>query len=392
MEKTYNRLLAPPAKSFFLFGPRGVGKSFWLMERFPDALRIDLLDPETNRELVANPENLASHVEPRAKDSWIIIDEVQKNPVLLDVVHRLMQKRKWKFALCGSSARKLRLGGANLLAGRAITMSMSSMVSSELGADFDLEFALRYGGLPSVIEDRETSEQTLSAYVGTYIKEEIREEGAVRRLEPFLRFLQIVGMSNGQLLNYSNISREVSVPRSSVENYFSILIDTLLCSTLPAYRAGLKVREQTHPKFYWFDAGVARASAGLLGENPGDDWLGRSLETLILNEMRVYAISRSKWNQFSYYRTGSGVEIDFVVETRKRYGNEKAAIIGIEVKHSKAWNRKWERPLRDLSKTGKIDVQRMIGVYTGEREYKFDGFEVLPVTTFLSKLHGGGIF
>ena len=275
MKKAHiTRLLKAPGRSFFLFGPRGVGKTTWLKAILPNVSFFDLLDSALYLELSQKPGNLEAMVGNLPQDSWVVIDEIQKIPNLLDEVHRLMETKRWKFALCGSSARKLRRGGVNLLGGRAVTRNLDAFSYGELGDAYNVEFSLQWGLLPLVQFDRENAPDILSSYVNTYIKEEIREEGIVRRLPPFLRFLSIAGQLNGQLVNGQNISREAGVPRSSVDVYFSILEDTLLGHFLPAYRPNVKVREQTRPKVYWFDPGVARAAAGLLFDPADRFWKG----------------------------------------------------------------------------------------------------------------------
>jgi predicted AAA+ superfamily ATPase len=393
MKKNHvKRLLKIPERSFFLFGPRGVGKTTWLREVLPDAPFFDLLDSSLFLELSQSPGNLEAMVGNLPKDSWVVIDEIQKIPHLLDEVHRLMETKGWRFALCGSSARKLRRGGVNLLGGRAVTRNLDTFSYKELGDLFNAEFALQWGLLPYVQLDRKNASDILNSYVNTYIKEEIKEEGIVRSLPPFLRFLSIAGQLNGQLVNMQNISREAGVPRSSVDVYFSILEDTLLGHFLPAYRPNVKVREQTHPKFYWFDPGVARAAAGLLFEPVDRLWKGIALENIIYHELRVYNLTQKRNRQISFYRTGSGVEIDFVIETRKRRPTSNAHIVCLEVKLAEKWDRRWERPMRSLSKSGRIHLDKMIGIYTGKRAYHFDGIDVLPVKDFLERLYDGDVF
>jgi predicted AAA+ superfamily ATPase len=393
MKKFYvKRLLKLPDRSFFLFGPRGVGKTTWLREVLADASFFDLLDSSLYLEFSQSPGNLEAMIGNLPKGSWVVIDEIQKIPYLLDEVHRLMETRGWRFALCGSSARKLRRGGVNLLGGRAITRNLDTFSYKELGNLFDAEFALQWGSLPYVQLDRKNAPDILNSYVNTYIKEEIKEEGIVRSLPPFLRFLGIAGQLNGQLVNGQNISREAGVPRSSVDVYFSILEDTLLGYFLPAYRPSVKIREQTHPKFYWFDPGVARAAAGLLFEPVDRLWKGIALENMIYHELRVYNLTQNRNRPISFYRTGSGVEIDFVIETRKRRSSSNAHIVCLEIKLAEKWDRKWERPMRSLSKSDRIHVDKMIGIYTGKRAYYYDGIDVLPVRDFLERLHQGDVF
>jgi predicted AAA+ superfamily ATPase len=328
----------------------------------------------------------------RAENTWVVIDEIQKIPALLDEVHRLIENKGWRFALCGSSARKLRRGGVNLLAGRAVTRNLDTFSFKELGREFDMEFSLEWGLLPRIQMYRDNPADFLSAYVDTYLKEEIKEEGIVRQLPPFLRFLNIAGQLNGQMVNGQNIAREAGVPRSSVDVYFSILADTLLGHFLPAYRPGAKVRERSHPKFYWFDTGVARAAAGLLFDPVDRIWKGSSLETLILHELKVYNQSQEKHRGLFFYRTGSGVEIDFIVETKKRQQSVLPHVVCLEVKLAEKWDRRWEKPMRSLNKHKGIHIDRMIGVYTGTRTYHNDGVDVLPLKEFLDQLHNGKVF
>jgi len=391
-EKPIKRLLMPPDRSFFLFGPRGVGKTTWLKNVLSEAIYFDLLDASLFLELSQNPGHLGPMIGERPENSWIVVDEIQKIPELLDEVHRLIETKGWRFALCGSSARKLRRGGVNLLGGRAITRYLDAFSYKELKKAFDVKFSLQWGLLPYVQLDRENAADILNAYVNTYIKEEIKEEGIVRRLPPFLRFLNIAGQLNGQLINRHNISREAAVPRTTVDVYFSILEDTLLGHFLPAYRPNLKVREQTHPKFYWFDPGVARAAAGLVFDPVDRLWTGTVLENLIYHELRVYNLTQNRNRPIFFYRTGAGSEIDFIIETRKRRHAACAHIVCLEVKLAEKWDRRWERPMRSLHAHKNIHVDKMVGIYSGNRAYHFDGIDVLPLTDFLERLHEGQIF
>jgi predicted AAA+ superfamily ATPase len=358
----------------------------------PEAVRLDLLDTFLYVELSRDPHRIEALIGNRPSGSWVVLDEIQKIPVLLDEVHRLMEKRRWRFALCGSSARKLRRGGANLLGGRAITLNMEGFSTEELGSAFDLEFSLNWGLLPFVQFERHNAADILEAYVNTYLKEEIREEGLVRNIPPFLRFLNVAGQLNGQSVHGQNIAREAALPRSTVDTYFSILTDTLLGHFLPAWRPGLKVREAAHPKFYWFDPGIARAAAGLIREPADRLWQGAALETLIFHELRVYNETSRKKRPLTYYRTASGVEIDFIIESRKRSGNAPAHLVAIEAKRAEKWNRSWESGLRDLAIQKGVKVDRLIAVYTGTRAYHFEGLDVLPLSDFLRSLYQGKIF
>lgn len=386
------RLLQCPERSFFLFGPRGTGKSTWLRHTLPGALHLDLLDTSLYLELSREPHRLEALAGNRPKGTWIILDEIQKIPQLLDEVHRLMESRRWRFALCGSSARKLRRGGANLLAGRAITLNMEGFSARELGGNFNLEFALNWGMLPFVQRDPDHAADILSAYLNTYLREEVREEGLVRRVPPFARFLAIAGQVNGQVINVRNIARESASARSTVETYFSILVDTLLGHFLPAWRPGLKVREAAHPKFYWFDPGVARAAAGWLRDPVDRVWQGMTLETLVFHELRVYNESSRKLRPISYYRTPAGVEVDFIIETSCRAASRPPRIVAIEVKRAEKWNRDWEKPLRSLAAIPGLRVEKSIAVYSGSRTYRFESIDVMPTGAFFEALHRGEIF
>jgi predicted AAA+ superfamily ATPase len=386
------RNLTCPERSFFLFGPRGTGKSTWLRQVLPDAPHMDLLDASLYLELTRDPHRLEAIAGTLPADSWVVLDEIQKVPSLLDEVHRLIEVRHWRFALCGSSARKLRRGGANLLAGRALTLAMEGFSAAELGDRFDLARALEWGTLPFVALASEDAPDVLSAYVNTYLKEEIREEGLVRQVPPFVRFLGVAGQLNGQVVNGHNIAREAAVPRTTVESYFSILTDTLVGHFLPAWRPGAKVREATHPKFYWFDPGVARAAAGLLRDPAERVWLGTALETLVFHELRVFNELSRQHRPLAYYRTAAGVEVDFIIETRKRQPGKPAHLVAIELKLAEKWDTAWERPLRDLAAQPGLEVERAFCVYTGSRRYTYDDLTVLPVADFLRALHAGQVF
>lgn len=386
------RLLNPPERSFFLFGPRGTGKSTLLRKVLPEALHLDLLDASLYLELSRDPHRLEAIIGHRPKGAWIVLDEIQKTPALLDEVHRLMESRRWRFALCGSSARKLRRGGANLLAGRAVTLNLEGFSAGELGKEFNLSMSLDWGMLPFVQEDPGQAPEILSAYLNTYLKEEIREEGLVRRVPPFIRFLTLAGQLNGQMVNLQNIAREASVSRSTVDTYFSILLDTLLGHFLPAWRPGLKVREAVHPKFYWFDPGVARAAAGWLRDPTDRVWQGTALETLVYHELRVYNEISRKLRPLFFYRTPAGVEVDFIIETFRRRSGSLPQVVAVEVKRADKWDRAWEKPLRSLKGNPGLKIDRLIGVYCGARSYRFDDLTVWPLGEFVAALFNGEIY
>ena len=259
------RLLEPPRHSFFLFGPRGTGKSRWIAARFADAAAsFDLLDETVRVELLSDPGALARKLEPLRPGDWVVIDEVQRAPVLLNTVHRYIEKRRLRFVLCGSSARQLRRRGVNLLAGRAVERRLHPLTPAELGERFDLEDALRLGTLPLVWSAADRAD-TLRAYVQTYLAQEIQAEAAVRGLPSFVRFLPIAALFHGQTLSAASLARDAGVPRSTVQTYLEILEQTLLTFRLEAYRPRLRVKEVAHPKIYWADAGLVRAFKRSLG-------------------------------------------------------------------------------------------------------------------------------
>ena len=387
-----SRQLKQPKRSFFLFGPRGTGKSTWLKHVLPSALYIDLLDASLFLELSRDPHRLEAIIGTQPEQSWVVLDEIQKIPALMDEVHRLMEMKRWRFALCGSSARKLKRGGANLLAGRALTLSMESFSAFELNQAFDLDYALSWGMLPLVHEEPDLAADILAAYINTYLKEEIQAEGLIRNVPPFLRFLAIAGQINGQSLNIQTIARDAAVARSTVDTYFSILIDTLVGHLLPAWRPGLKVREAAQPKFYWFDPGVARGAAGLLRDSPDRIWQGTALETLVFQEIRIYNQVSAQHRPVAYYRTPAGVEIDFIIETAARQPGKVPEIIAIEVKRSEQWQREWCKPMLNLAGTKNVNVKHMIGVYCGGRTYQFGDIQVYPFKDFVHRLTAGEFY
>ncbi|MFO0982970.1 MAG: DUF4143 domain-containing protein [Planctomycetota bacterium] len=384
------RLLQLPDRSFFLFGPRGVGKSHLLRARLAGSTCFDLLNTGLQLEFARNPSLLEARAGALPRGTWIWIDEVQKVPAILDEVHRLMELKRWRFALSGSSARKLHR--QDLLAGRASTRHLEGFSFAELGRAFDRKHVLEWGSLPLVVNEPEHCRDILAAYVHTYIKEEIKEEGLVRKIEPFLRFLEVAGMLNGQIVNFENIGREAQVPRKSVVQYFSILEDTLVAHRLPSYQPQVKVKEVVHPKYYWFDQGVARAAANLLNEPVDATWTGVALETLVYHELRVYHQQAARGRAFFYYRTGGGAEIDFIVQLEKQTPSRKARVVCLEVKSAKRWKREWEAAMRGFHSSEKLHVERMIGVYLGDTVYHFDGVDVMPLEHFLTELFAGRLY
>ncbi len=245
----YSRLLTPPKnKSFFLFGPRGTGKTTWVRHTFSNAIYVDLLEAELYNDLLANPQRLESLI-PKNYNDWIVIDEVQRIPEILYEVHRLIEKYKYKFVLTGSSPRKLKRKGPDLLAGRALTYWMNPLAAAELGKDFNLGHSLVYGQLPCVYTESDPR-RYLESYVKTYLDEEVRQEGLTRNLGAFTRFLEAASFSQAGVLNISAVARDCAVERKVVENYFHILEDLLIAYMVPVFTKRAKRRLVRHSKFF----------------------------------------------------------------------------------------------------------------------------------------------
>ena len=252
---TIPRKFDAPRKSFFLLGRRGVGKSTYLRLTFPDAHVVNLLAEVRYQRLLANPGLLAAELRAVTDDRWVVLDEMQRLPALLNEVHRFIEEKRLRFVLCGSSARKLKRAGVNLLAGRALNRAMHPFTPEELGERFVLDDALQHGLLP-IVWDSEVRAETLVAYTQMYLKEEIQAEALVRNLPGFARFLPVAALFHGQNLNVTNIAREAQVARTAGTGYLEILEETLLCFRLPAYETRLLVRERKLPKWYWCDPGL----------------------------------------------------------------------------------------------------------------------------------------
>ena len=257
----FTRLFHLPDHSFFLFGPRGTGKTTWLRHVLPDALWFDLLRTQTFLALTRQPESFRLQIEARPKGNWIVVDEVQRLPSLLNEVHALIAERgqAYRFALSGSSARKLKRLDVNLLAGRVINRQFFPLTAAELNYEFDLDRILRFGLLPQIHAEPGFAVDVLEAYVANYIREEIQQEAVVRNLDSFSRFLEVAALMNGQIANVSGLARDCAVARPTVQGFFAALIDTLIGFWLPAWRKRAKVKEVASPKFYLFDPGVVRA-------------------------------------------------------------------------------------------------------------------------------------
>jgi predicted AAA+ superfamily ATPase len=380
----YRRRLERPRTSFFLLGPRGTGKSTWARTEFPRAHHIDLLEEARYQTYLADPASFAAELRAVAPAGWVLIDEVQRLPALLNEVHRSIEERRLKFALTGSSARKLRRGGTNLLGGRARQLTMFPFVPEELGHDFRLERALRHGTVP-LVWDSEEPAQTLAAYVQTYLKEEIQAEAVVRNLPGFARFLPVAGLMHGQTLNTSSLARDAGVARQTIASYVQVLEDTLLATTLPAFETTLRVRERRHPKFYLFDAGVARALKRNLGSLAPEE-RGSLFEGFVLMLLRFYRERDELCDDIFYWAPADArkTEVDFVL-TRGR------ATLAIEVKAARSARSDDLRGLRAIADLR--GIARRILVFQGPHPLKTpDGIEALPIETFAQSLAEGTLW
>lgn len=298
-------------------------------------------------------------------------------------MHRLIESHGLLFVLCGSSARKLRRAGVNLLAGRAIVTHLFPLVSKELGGDFELARALSYGTLPLAVSG-EDPEGFLETYAATYLNEEIRAEALTRNVGAFARFLEVAGRQNAQVTNVTNIARDAAVSRSTVQNYFDILEDTLIGNWLHAWKLKRATKQVSHPKFYLFDPGVARALSGRLPYPPSQEELGPLLETMVANELRAFlAYTKLRYKLF-FWRTYDGVEVDFLCETREGF-------VALEVKAAKAWQRRFNTGLKRIGKELHPSQVQSYGVYLGDRPLQADGVPVFPVADFLESLWNGKI-
>lgn len=372
----YSRLLKPQNnKSFFLFGPRGTGKTTWVKSVFPKAIYLDLLEAELFNDLLANPSRLENFI-PKDFRDWVIIDEIQRVPELLNEVHRLIENQKIKFILTGSSARKLKKKGPNLLAGRALTYFFHPLTVKELGSDFDLSVSLSSGHLPSITIEK-NPKKYLESYVKTYLEEEIQQEGLTRNLGAFSRFLETASFSQGSVLNISEIAREASIERKVVENYFTILEDLLIGYRIYPFSKKAKRRLISHPKFYFFDVGVYRAlrPTGPLDMPEMID--GMALETLFFQEIKAINDYLELGYKIYYYRTAEKVEVDFIL-----YGNK--GIKAFEIKRTKKVSSSMLKGLKTFMRD--YPMAKGYFIYGGERRMRDGNIEIVPLKDIFSSI------
>ena len=362
-------------QSFFLFGPRGTGKTTWLKSNFQNSIYLDLLDSKFYRTFLATPEKLNNFI-PIGYQGWIILDEVQKVPNLLNEVHRLIESKKYKFILTGSSARGLRKKGINLLAGRALTYYFHPLTQKELGNDFSLTHSLKFGQLPMAYTSID-QDKFLNSYIQTYLKEEVLQEGLTRNIGNFSRFLEIAAFSQGEVLSVSEIARESQLERKTVENYFSILEDLLIAIRIPVFKKRSKRRLISHSKFYYFDVGIFRSlrSRGSLDSESEID--GAALETLFLQEIRALNDYYNLGYKIYYWRSATGLEVDFIL-----YGPN--GLLAFEIKRKSSIFKKDLRGLQAFSKDYP-EAKTFVFCSVDKKEYH-ENIQVLPIKTALKNL------
>ena len=381
-----------PQKSFLLLGPRGVGKSTLIRQQIKPKVEINLLLSREYISFSQNPDLLENRLGHLKSGEWAFIDEVQRVPEILNVIHDLYEKRRLHFAITGSSARKIKRSGGNLLAGRALQSFLYPFVYPEFQKYISIDEAIDWGTLPLVVTEKEHRQETLATYVETYLKEELIHEGLIRKTESFLRFLQVAGILNGQSLNFETVARESHIARTTVQTYFEILIDTLIGFYLPSYQPGLKVKESAKPKFYYFDTGVARASAGLISYDLDPAYRGFLFENFMINQVRAYNEYTGKKLNLAYYGISKSGEIDLIIETKKRMPNTKPEIIAIEFKLGSKFKQEWLKSFSLITDTKKINVSKKICVYTGQDTLTFNDIQVISAEEFLKNLFTGKVF
>lgn len=371
------RLFDPPGGSYFLFGPRGTGKSTWLRSTYPESLWLDLLAPEVQRRYAARPERLRELVAGRPEAPIVVVDEVQRVPELLTVVHQLIEERAdRRFVLTGSSARKLKRAGVDLLAGRAVVRALHPFIAAELGDAFELEAALTQGLLP-LVWDADDPHDTLEAYVGLYVQQEVQSEGLVRNLGGFHRFLEAISFSHAAVLNLAEVARECEVSRTAVEGHLGILEDLLLAFRLPVFSRRARRRVTAHPKFYWADTGVFRALRPRGPLDRREEIAGAALEGLVAQHLRAWIDYSGSDATLSFWRTRAGSEVDFVL-----YGAD--VFTAIEVKHTE---RLRDADLRSLLSFGADYPEAELRLlYRGTERLEVRGIRCVPCEEFLRGL------
>lgn len=371
----------PGTETFFLWGPRQSGKTTLLRDRYPEAVWIDLLKADEYRRYGTRPELLREELA-RSGSRFVVVDEVQKVPALLDEAHWLHENKRVHFALCGSSARKLKRGQGNLLGGRALRRELYGLSAHELGVDFDLGRMLNHGTLPRLYVSNRPR-PLLSAYVADYLKEEVMAEGLVRHLPPFSHFLNAAALTDTEQINFTSFGRELGVSRETVRGYFEILCDTLLARLLPPYRKRPKRRLSLADKFYFHDIGVVNFLARRGALEPGGELFGKAFENWVFHELCCYNSYRERFAEFSFWRLSTGVEVDFIVDDLQCV---------IECKSSTAVQTHHLKGLRELKLEHPSTGRQIVVSREPKSRRTSDGIEILTVADFLDDLWGGRLF
>ena len=368
-------------ETFFLWGPRQAGKTTLLRERYPEAMWIDLLRADEFRRYGTRPELLREELA-LSKSRFVVVDEVQKVPALLDEAHWLHEHAGVHFALCGSSARKLKRGHGNLLGGRALRRELFGISAHELSSDFDLVRMLNHGTLPRIYAS-DRPRPLMNAYVADYLKEEVMAEGLVRHLPPFSNFLNAAALTDTEQVNFTTVGRELGVSRETVRGYFEILCDTLLARMLMPYRKRPKRRLSLADKFYFHDVGVVNFLARRGALEPGSELFSKAFENWIFHELCCYNSYRERFAEFSFWRLSTGVEVDFIVNDLE---------CAIECKSSAEVQTHHLKGLREL-KQEHPGLGKQIVVSREPRSRKTsDGIEILSLADFIDKLWSGALF
>jgi len=381
----FKRQLSLPAagkETFFLWGPRQTGKTTLLRANYPDAFWIDLLLADEFRRYLHNPEILREQLATRPSVRQVVIDEVQKVPQLLDEAHWLHEHRKVRFALCGSSARKVKRGQANLLGGRAVRYELHGLTAQELARDFNLTRLLNHGYLPTIYQS-DNPRPLLNGYVADYLKEEVAAEGLVRNLPVFSEFLNVAVLSDTELVNFSTIARDCGVSSPAIKGYFQILEDTLLGRWLPAYTRRPKRRVIAAPKFYFADVGIVNQLARRGEIHPRSELYGKAFENWIFHELIAHNSYSQAFAQLSYWRLASGIEVDFIVNDME---------LAIEAKATAKVSADHLRGLRAIKEDHPRIKQRFIVCLERTSRRTEDGILVLPAAEFRDSLERGDLF